>query len=255
MQESVEKQVVPVIISDSNLRRVFLVGDSTVSPFNNEIFIPRAGYGTAMQDFLSPDKAEAINLALSGRSSKSFLQEENYALLHKNLKKDDFLIIAFGHNDEKYEEARYTNASAGIDDTTSFQYYLFHYYVALARKCGAVPVLCTPIVRRSPDGIYMGTHVHITKDNGMFCGGDYPEAIRKLGKKEHFIVVDNTTMTKKLYTELGVRGSRELHAQVTENPDTIDNSHLNRTGAVRICSIVVDEIKRQSTDFASLLLR
>lgn len=72
-------------------------------------FYPRFGYGTKLQDYFN--NVEVINLALSGRSSKSYLKEKNYLKLKELLKDGDYLLIGFGHNDEKADdESRFTDA-------------------------------------------------------------------------------------------------------------------------------------------------
>ncbi len=92
------------------LSRVFIVGDSTASPFNDPYYIPRFGFGTKVQEYLNPKKAAVVNLAVSGRSSKNFITDsgsgKNYTLLKENIRKGDYLLIAFGHNDEKLEDER-----------------------------------------------------------------------------------------------------------------------------------------------------
>jgi lysophospholipase L1-like esterase len=104
--EKVEKVAAITDIGKVKGTRIFVVGDSTLSAFNDPYYYPRYGYGTKIQDYLNADKATVINLAMSGRSSKSFTTEANYETLKKNIKKGDYLIIGFGHNDEKSEEAR-----------------------------------------------------------------------------------------------------------------------------------------------------
>ena len=52
------------------MKRLFVIGDSTVCLFNDSTyFYPRYGYGTQLEKYLND--FEVINLALSGRSSKS----------------------------------------------------------------------------------------------------------------------------------------------------------------------------------------
>ena len=53
---------------------LWVVGDSTLSPFNDKFYYPRYGYGTMLNQYLD-NTIEVKNLALSGRSSKSFLSE------------------------------------------------------------------------------------------------------------------------------------------------------------------------------------
>ena len=51
---------------------LYLVGDSTVSSFKDPYYFPRFGYGTQIGNYLNSGIA-VRNLALSGRSSKSFI--------------------------------------------------------------------------------------------------------------------------------------------------------------------------------------
>ena len=251
--EVVEKLVEEIRIEKSQKRRIFLTGDSTVSPFKDPFYIPRNGWGMKMQDFIDEDKAEVVNLAISGRSSKSFLSERNYDVLKKYIKAGDFLFIGFGHNDEKLEAARYSNANGGKNEKGSFQNYLFENYVLAARSVGAVPVLCTPIVRRSPSGVYSGMYVHVTQDADGFPGGDYPRAIRLLAADEGVLLVDLTFMTKCLYERLGVENSKKYHAAKTESPEDFDNTHLNAYGAFEIAKLVCEDVAKQACAFAGLM--
>ena len=149
--EKVEK--VEGISSVKNTKgiKIYVVGDSTLSSFNDSYYYPRYGYGTRIQDYILPEKAEVVNLAMSGRSSKSFLTEVNYQTLKDNIKKGDYLIIGFGHNDEKAEEARYTNPNGSKEESGSFKNCLYENYIKLAKSRKATPILCTPIVRRTPN--------------------------------------------------------------------------------------------------------
>ena len=61
--------------------KFFMVGDSTMCSFENDSsdaikYYPRVGFGTKMQNYLNANY-EVVNLAISGRSAKSFLAEEN----------------------------------------------------------------------------------------------------------------------------------------------------------------------------------
>lgn len=251
--EIVEKLVKDINLKKSDKRRVFLVGDSTVSPFKDPFFIPRNGYGMKMQDYISPEKAEVVNLAISGRSSKSFLTEKNYAVLQQFIKNGDYLIIAFGHNDEKLEEARYSNANGSKETKGSFKFFLYEKYIKMARTAGAVPVLCTPIVRRSPTGVYSGVFIHITPDSPGYPGGNYPKAIRGLGAETEVTVIDNTAMTKCLYERIGGSENAKFHAQKTSDIATLDNTHLNAYGASVMAKMVVEDLARRDSVFAGVV--
>ena len=53
---------------------LWVIGDSTVSSFEDKYYYPRYGYGTMLDKYLN-DNVKVVNIALSGRSSKSYLSE------------------------------------------------------------------------------------------------------------------------------------------------------------------------------------
>ena len=222
---------------ETKYTNVFVVGDSTMCTFNDETYYyPRYGYATQLQNYLI-DNANIVNLALSGRSSKSFTSEENYQTLLASLKEGDYLIIGFGHNDEKSDDAvRFTDASKPITDSTSFKYSLYENYIKVALEKKATPILCTPIVRANSKNDYTGSHAHITEN------GDYAKAIVELGQEKGVEVIDLTEITKNRYTELGYNEAIYYHAMTTGQYDTdgvtvipnttsVDTTHLNIYGA------------------------
>ena len=252
--EKVEKVAAITDIGKVKGTRIFVVGDSTLSAFNDPYYYPRYGYGTKLQDYLNPSKATVVNLAMSGRSSKSFLTEANYQTLVKNIKKGDYLIIGFGHNDEKSESGRYTNPNGSKDEAGSFKNSLYVNYVKLAQDKKATPILCTPIVRRAPGEKYEGAVVHITKDASGFPGGDYPKAIRELGQETGTLVVDLTQITKDRYETLADdKETAKFHAQLTFKAASTDNTHLNTYGASVIAFDVINAVKDANPKFAKLV--
>lgn len=218
---------------------VFIVGDSTVSAFNDPYYIPRCGYGEQIGYYL--DGVRTVNLAVSGRSSLSFLTDSfgNYDRLKRELKAGDYLVIGFGHNDEKNEPARYTNPLKSENDASaeggvSFRKNLYDNYIALARSRGAVPILCTPVVRLDPHDDYGGKSGHITRDVGAFRGGDYPRAIRELGAAAGVTVIDLTASSKARYLALGHERAADYHAftgALGGKRTGMDSTHLNLYGA------------------------
>ncbi len=89
------------------MSNLWVIGDSTVSKFDDKYYYPRFGYGTKLQEYLD-DKVNVINLALSGRSSLSYVKEPEYQQLLNGMQTGDYLLIGFGHNDEKAEVDRHT---------------------------------------------------------------------------------------------------------------------------------------------------
>ena len=76
---------------------LWVIGDSTLSSFKDRYYYPRYGYGTMLDKYLN-DNVRVVNIALSGRSSKSYTTEPQYKELLDGMKKGDFLIIGFGEN-------------------------------------------------------------------------------------------------------------------------------------------------------------
>ena len=118
---------------------VFVAGDSTAAtwPANT---IPKAGWGQALPVFLDEHRAKVDNKALSGASSKSFVEVGLLDAILAAIRPGDYLLISFGHNDEKTDD-RHT------DPYTTFHQYL-NLYIDGARAHGAHPVLVTPVERR-----------------------------------------------------------------------------------------------------------
>ncbi len=233
-------------------KKIYVVGDSTVCDFadKDDYYIRRYGYGTQLYNFLNlTDASQVVNLALSGRSSKSFLKESNYKTLENSIGEGDYLIIGFGHNDEKNDDpARFTDPTADyLTPKTakgdSFQYTLYENYVKLAKDKGATPVLCTPIVRYTGDGQYEGNSVaHVTAD------GDYAQAIRNLGADTSTAVADLTKITMEYYIAHNAE-AKNFHAYTSYTgsedekvPDGMDGTHINKYGAKQIALWLLDNL-------------
>ena len=225
---------------------LWVVGDSTVCDYGDYIkdsnatitdssyFYPRFGYGMQLYNYLS-DKITVKNLALSGRSSKSFLTESNYTTLTNGIKAGDFLVVGFGHNDEKSDDAaRFASANESTDTEGSFKYNLYKYYAKIALDAGATPILCSPIVRAASSNDYTGSYGHVTST------GDYGKAVVELGAEKNIQVVDLRTITAELYKKLGYSEAIYFHAMSSGESDTVpklssaDTTHINSYGAKRV---------------------
>jgi lysophospholipase L1-like esterase len=250
--------------SDAALTTLYLVGDSTVAAFNDPYYYPRYGYGTQIGKYLNP-AVTVNNLALSGRSSKSFIDPAdngNYAMLTKSLKAGDYVLIGFGHNDEKADPTLYTNPNTDVTDPASFKYYLYNYYIKVAQAAGAIPILTTPVVRRDPGGAYTGATAHVTTDvvsGGVtYAGGNYPQAIRDLGSATGVTVIDNTASTmalgKQIFAASGAAGTAMLQAWVSSNPSSVDNTHTNIYGGSYYAYLVATGVAASTSSLGSYVL-
>ena len=228
--------------SDSSKPVVWIVGDSTVSAFTDNYYYPRYGWGTQIDKYLD-GTFEVKNIALSGRSSTSYTADKEYGELIAGMKKGDFLLVGFGHNDEKAESGRYTNPNGDYKTAGSFANSLYENYIKPAQAAGTTVVLCTPIVRRTADGNWSDSQLHVTAASGEFKGGSYPQAIINLGKDLNVPVVDMTSLTKKLYDSLGASETVNLHAWTSSKPESVDNTHTNIWGGTYNAYLVTKTIK------------
>ena len=192
------------------------------------------GWGQALQELLPADE-RVENLAVCGRSSRSFVEEGRLSALEPRLRAGDALVISFGHNDEKDDPARHTSPWESYPQTLML-------YVEAARRRGAEPILVTPVARRHFDGQgrLLSTH------------GDYPAAMRALAEKEGLRLVDMEAATMEVLEKLGPEASRELYCHVPAGhpnyPDGAqDNSHLHRRGALRFAALFLSLLRGEAT--------
>ncbi len=206
---------------------IYIVGDSTACEYgydkNYAVF--RAGWGMYLSRYLSGNR-KVVNLALSGRSSKSFTSEENYKKLKEDLTAGDCLLIQFGHNDAKKSteddlKNRYTDPEGDINTEGSFKNSLYKNYIKLAEEKGAVPVLISPVARRKFD------------ENGRVIDshGSYDDAVEELAKETGVDFIDMTAKTERLYNTYGTEFTKAFHAAYKDKTKGIDNTHYNAYGA------------------------
>jgi lysophospholipase L1-like esterase len=207
-------------------RTVFVAGDSTAATYATAD-VPRAGWGQALPVFLRPGIA-VVNEALSGASSKSFVDLGRLDRILAAIRHGDVLLVSFGHNDEKIEDpARYT------EPWTTFQSTL-RLYLDGARAAHAHPVLVTPVERRRfrADGTPYESH------------GEYPAAMRALAADTRTPLIDLTASSFALWSSLGPEATKEyfLWLAAGESPNypagVSDNTHFQAHGAIEVARLV-----------------
>ncbi len=206
---------------------IFLIGDSTMADKPVIPENPERGWGQLLPLYFHPD-VTVDNHAVNGRSSKSFRDEGRWDVVLERLRPGDWVVIQFGHNDEKPDAARHTDPFGTYTEN-------LRRYATEARERGAHAILATPVVRRDFDdkGVLQPTH------------GDYPEAVRKLAKEMDAPLLDMTERSRKLLMRLGNTRSERLFiwtvpSEYSRFPDgNSDNTHFNALGATRMCDLAV----------------
>ncbi len=220
--------------SSGKMIGVYTIGDSTMA-IKKEDKRPETGWAEKLSLYLDKS-AKVYDHGLNGRSSKSFIREGEWDKVLNSLKKGDYVLIQFGHNDEKSEDStRFTSPY------TTYRENLLR-FINESRSKGATPILLTPISRRSfnEKGVLTNSH------------GEYPQAVRELAQETRIPMIDAQLLTEKLLIKFGPENSKKLflYVQPGENPNypegKKDDTHLNNEGANQIAGLIASEIKKLS---------
>jgi lysophospholipase L1-like esterase len=196
---------------------IYLAGDSTVTDQPQE---PWNSWGQMLPRFFKPGVAIA-NHAESGESMPSFMSARRLDKILSTMKKGDYLLIQFGHNDQK-------DKRPGAGAFTTYKANLVH-FVAEARGHGGIPVLVTPMERKAG----------VTNDTL----GDFPAAVRQVAKEENVPLIDLNAMSKVLYGALGENLGKAFQ----------DGTHHNNYGSYELARCVVEGIKANKLPLALYL--
>ncbi len=218
-------RAIPFVLSsvpaDTAKIKIYTVGDSTMATAAGA----QAGWGEVLGTYFDPEKAEVDNsFSVGGASSKSTADSGRLNAMLSELKPGDYVIIQFGHNDQKTTEPHnYTSP----EDGGTYQQYLKRYIDGVRAK-GAYPILATSICRRA-------------FTNGIFSNslGDYPRSMRTLAEQMQIPLLDLNAKTEDDLIAIGEQESAK-YFMVSNN----DNTHLTETGARWICFLAIDEMER-----------
>lgn len=205
--------------------RIYLIGDSTCATKKLDKQNPERGWGHMFQPLFDRDVV-VENHATNGRSTKSFRAEGRWDAVLEKLSAGDYVFIEFGHNDQKITDStRYATPDEYAANLRR--------YVRQTREKGAVPLLLTPIVRRSfVDGVLTDTH------------GSYPDMVRRVAAEEGVMLFDMEQLTREWVAALGEEASKRCYMWVPAGvcplyPDgRQDDTHLNVRGARTVARMI-----------------
>jgi len=211
-------------LAEETRTRVALAGDSTVTD--------KAGWGAAFAKLLGP-KAECLNFAAGGQSSKSFRDTGNWKKVIDS--KPAYVLIQFGHNDMPGKGPK-----RETDPATTYPENLTR-FIQEARAIGAKPILVTSLARRVFD-----------KDKIRGELKPWADAATKVAAEQKVPLVDLFTRSVELHNRLGIAESDTFNPP-GKDLKTTDRTHLNSHGAEVIAGIVAEEIRKVAPDLAQLL--
>lgn len=237
---------------------IFVIGDSTAANKDTTGGKQERGWGMMLQDCFDPDYIVVDNHAVNGRSSKSFIDEGRWDVVLSKIKPGDYVIIQFGHNDEKPQAARHT------DPGSTFDYNLAK-FVRETREHGGIPVLMNPVVRRNffeqtpkndddeklrnttfKDGAKQKEGKILNDTHGLYRVAPKDVSVRM---NCHF--VDANKITHDLEQGLGTEASKKLHMwflpgqEPSEPAGKQDNTHYNIYGAKVVANLLADELCKE----------
>lgn len=216
----------------NNKMTIFIAGDSTAE-IKTKSERPESGWGEFLSDFFDAS-VHIENHAMGGRSTKSYLDQNRFEPILDEMKPGDYLLIQFGHNDQKIEDPeRYTDPHSTYQENLKW-------FVKETRQKNAIPILLTSISRR----IFIDGQIDKT------ALGDYPEAMRKVAQEEDVSLIDMHKQSIQLLNQLGEQKSKDLFLHLEKNeyenyPEgLIDNTHFSEMGAKTFAKMIAQELAK-----------
>jgi lysophospholipase L1-like esterase len=191
-------------IFEGGRAKIVLVGDSTVNPEN--------GWGAGFCPIFTRN-ISCKNDAVNGESSKSFL---DHGLWARALKEHgDYYLIQFGHNDQPGKGADHET----IPETTYADN--LRRYIRDAQSIGAIPVLVTPLMRR--------TYKDGRPNNDLIA---YAQAMKKVARETGVSIIDLNYLSLTLLQGITQEQADGFDAPwKSGDPHPLpDRTHLNRQG-------------------------
>jgi lysophospholipase L1-like esterase len=214
--------------------RVILVGDSTMAT--------RTGYGDALCARFQPDVA-CLNLGRGGRSTGSYRAEGLWDKVQEHLRDSapysaTYVLIQFGHNDQPGKPGRST------DLVTQYPANLAR-YVNEVRAHAAIPVLVTPLTRRSFRGPWLHDDL-----------APWSATVRTIAAQHKVDLLDLNKLSAAAVQAMGTQQADTL-AQEPRMPDgrknAFDYTHVGPAGAELFSGMVIKELVRLRPALAASL--
>jgi lysophospholipase L1-like esterase len=214
---------------------LYIIGDSTVRNTNR----PQCGWADKIANFFDTTRLSISNQAMAGRSTRTFIKEKRWEKVMSTLKKGDYVIMQFGHNEGSRPDtnhAGYRGVLKGIGDETveltwpdstrevvhTYGWYLSKFVKDVQSK-GAVPIIASMIPRNQfADG------------KVKRAGNDYGKWAREVATREGAVFIDLNSITADKYDVLGPDKVKELFSG--------DHTHTNEVGATMNAASVTEGI-------------
>ena len=219
----------------------YIIGDSTVRNGDGSGKNQQWGWGSFMADHFDTGRIRLRNDAIGGRSSRTFITEGRWEKITGELKKGDYVIMQFGHNDsgplDDTARARGTIKGTGDESKeiynpiTKKQETVYSYgaylrkYIRETKAKNAIPIVCSPIPRND------------WKDGKVIRSTEsYQKWAREVAAQEGAFFIDLNELVSAAYERMGAEKVKQFFPA--------DHTHTNIDGAKLNAQIVAKELKR-----------
>ena len=223
-----------VAVSDSTSFTVHVIGDSTVATYKDNVY-PQTGWGQILGSFFDGSRVRVNNVAIGGRSSKTFIQDGKLEGLKPSIQKGDFVLVQFGHND------RYFGSKAREVPFDSLAFWL-QQYVDVAKAAGATPIFVTPM------NMNMGAN-----GRNVFTEYNVVGKMLELSKKNGIPYVNLNAKSYNAYSKSWnpnyvsrYQFKMFLKGEYPNYPDGVTNdgtTHFQESGSIAHCQWIAEELE------------
>jgi rhamnogalacturonan acetylesterase len=218
----------------------YIIGDSTVRNGDGTGKNQQWGWGNFIADHFDTTKISIRNLAIGGRSSRTFITEGRWDRITATLKEGDYVIMQFGHNDSGPldDTARARGTIKGIGEESKEVYnpitkkqelvhtygWYMRQYIKETKQKGAIAIVCSPIPRND------------WKDGKVIRSSDsYSLWAEQVAKEEGAYFINLNELVATRYEEMGADKVKPFFP--------VDHTHTDLEGAKLNASIIINAIK------------
>ncbi|KAL1840881.1 hypothetical protein VTJ49DRAFT_7673 [Mycothermus thermophilus] len=222
----------PAVVARQATPTVYLAGDSTMARTSGQLM----GWGEYLSRYIT---LPVVNKAISGRSARSFTNEGRFAEIERLVRRDDIVVISFGHNDGGSPNNANDNGRSACGGTgnevcrsgkTGELVYTFNYYIENAARSFIAKGARVVISSQTPNNLW---------DGGTYWDGAPPrfvpyaaQAARNVGNGASF--VDHYQAVANMFRRLGNQGTNALYP--------VDHKHTSPAGADLVCQAFVQAV-------------
>lgn len=218
---------------------IYIIGDSTVQNNDGNGKNDYWGWGSLLHPYFDSSRLSIRNHAKSGTSTRTFILDGRWDKIMRTLKKGDFVIMQFGHNDHAGvdDTIKQKGTLPGIGDATreiisirthkpetvhTYGWYL-RKFISDTKSKGATPIVCSLVPRNRWD------HGRVVEE------ARYPEWAEAVAKESGAYFVNLNRIIAAHWTAIGQDSVKHFFPG--------DGTHTNINGARMNAASVVEGLR------------